>query len=488
MTKEIAENKNRSTRGINCYCSNNFIFEICLADNILASVKEIFIRDDVKTLNILDNRISRIGYAAFSAIPHIENLIIISAAKNFEIRRNSFEGLSNLKSLKLITTPIILYSFELLKNLKYLELIPQGILSCDLISELENLNVFGIINSTECQFKCYRQCISDTFDESKFLSLYYKGGSFKKVPAKAFSCLNRVNKIIITSSDLEIIEPEAFDGLQNLETLAITWNNNFTRIEKNVFSNFANLKSLILSHNSISFIDDGGLKTIKSEVHNSKLSYLDLSYNKLKYIESPIFGDTIITELKIDNTKMINKNDKFENVRTIFAVNDLTVVNDLSAVLPDYENNLSVDLHLNLSLDTDELSIGKNAFKNIERDCSIKTLTISKSHSSGIEFFYYTFFGLSNLENIIFNVGPIEVNINLPYRTLKLVNISNNQLSSSLKPKTFDGIICKVFDMTGSGYERNAISLFGDSCIEYLMITENLEFLKTCSSTALNSD
>uniref|UniRef100_A0A6P7HI89 SLIT and NTRK-like protein 4 n=1 Tax=Diabrotica virgifera virgifera TaxID=50390 RepID=A0A6P7HI89_DIAVI len=112
------------------------------------------------------------------------------------------------------------------------------------------------------------------YDFESITSLNLDGNKFKKISMRGYlTHLERVKEVSMANNLLTLIESDYFDPLTNLEVLNLAFNN-ISYIRK-AFYNMRKLKTLILSHNSLSEFDNFDFPS------PSSLQYLAIDYNQL---------------------------------------------------------------------------------------------------------------------------------------------------------------------------------------------------------------
>ncbi|XP_044010263.1 chaoptin-like [Aphidius gifuensis] len=238
------------------------------------------------SLQIINKKANAILSDAFDGIssPSIETLQLDLADGRLYIDSSCFLNLKNLKNLEINSASVLLnpYSFYGLRNLTYLKIKLDNETARHIdkiLYQQLNLNKLELVDNHDSNI-CYSTKKNKTIN---LLQLHYTGGLFKTLSHNSFICFGNLRSIIITGSELMLLEPGAFNGLKKLETVSLTSNDKLTHIPSNVF-NVQSLEIINLSNNSISTIDNEALK-----IDNSKLSLVNLSHNSLEIIEQGSF-------------------------------------------------------------------------------------------------------------------------------------------------------------------------------------------------------
>ncbi|XP_044004097.1 chaoptin-like [Aphidius gifuensis] len=252
---------------------------------------------NLKTLEIVGNDTIGICQNAFSyKIPHSLTDVRYTNGNITNLQANSMACMPQLEKLIITNTQLMTieakinsasvllnpYSFYGLKNLTYLKIKLDNETARHIdkiLYQQLHLNKLELVDNHDSNI-CYSTKENKTIN---LLQLHYTGGLFKTLPHNSFVCFGNLRSIIITRSELMLLEPGAFNGLKKLETISLTSNNKLTHVPSNVF-NVQSLEIINLSNNSISTIDNEALK-----IDNSKLTLVNLSHNSLEIIEQGSF-------------------------------------------------------------------------------------------------------------------------------------------------------------------------------------------------------
>lgn len=187
------------------------------------------------------------------------------------------------------------------------------------------------------------------------------------------SMLN-TERIIFTGNSILSIERQIFiDPRPNLKYIDLS-DNNLTLIDKDSFTNLANLKQLILDKNAINFINNDNMLFLNSI--SGSLEHLSLRQNLNPGTEmKKFFLNNFLDQINLFNLKQINLEQnylgKFD--QSIFCkIPNLLVLNLES-------NNLSkFELDLNCLNSLSQLNLKSNRFQNIDTNLMDKF----KSHKN----------------------------------------------------------------------------------------------------------
>lgn len=108
-----------------------------------------------------------------------------------------------------------------------------------------------------------------------------------------------LKKFSIQNSDLKAINKEAFQKMDSLKVLDMTFNE-LTIIEKEQFVHLKNLETLLLNDNKFIQIQTGAFSK------NPSLKNIELSNNDLKLIYESSFGLPNLTHVNLQNSKCVN--------------------------------------------------------------------------------------------------------------------------------------------------------------------------------------
>ncbi|XP_044020151.1 toll-like receptor 6 [Aphidius gifuensis] len=308
-------------------CVNQDTYRICIKRKTLTSVdipnKYLFSKSFLSsfvgwlttsdTLKISDERISSMGKYVFKDL------------SEFFIHPESFDGLLNLENLELNVGPVDLKEnlFDGLISLKYLKIeikynpqSPSKYIN-NVLKTVPSLRVLEIENSDSVNI-----CENPRSNNNllSITGLYYTGGSISKLPTNSLLCLQNLEKLSITQTQLTTIEAGVFDSMDTLKYINLAFNK-ITHISTGVFNYLNNLITLELNHNKINDIESKSL--LKSG--NNNLRLLNLSYNEFTIIKKDTFKDIKCKYLDLSQNKIsIIENDAFENtnIYDIFLLNN----------------------------------------------------------------------------------------------------------------------------------------------------------------------
>ena len=251
---------------------------------------------------------------------------------------NAFSGLNNLKTLEIRacdSEEIEEGGFNGLHNLKELRLIGTYFpLTVNLFRELNNLEVFKLFlrDFVLIEPDIFRHHLRSLKTLDMFENTW-----LKDLDESSFSGLNNLNELDLGNCQIEHFEASAFNGLHSLKKLDLN-SNPIRELKANMFSELINLEKLDLGCCQIEQIEAGsfnGLQSLKELVSErnpikkikantfSGLNYLeqlDLSYCRIKNIEEGAFnGLQSLKKLDLNSNPYIFE---FENA-TFSELNNL---------------------------------------------------------------------------------------------------------------------------------------------------------------------
>ena len=117
----------------------------------------------------------------------------------------------------------------------------------------------------------------------------FKNFNFGTVPTAAFSNLSACTHIIFTSTNISLIEPDAWLGLANLEGLTMRFNN-FPTLPADSFKHLTALTNLDFSDNGVMAIEPGAFRDLESLVTLS-LNRNNLNGTNFKAVDAEVWAD-----------------------------------------------------------------------------------------------------------------------------------------------------------------------------------------------------
>lgn len=150
---------------------------------------------------------------------------------------------------------------------------------------------------------------------SELLTLHVSNKRLTEIEPKFFINGPKMGFVDFSNNSIQRIDPSAFEGLINLKTLNLSYNqidkldsdwfhlpslltldlsnNKLTDLNKSVFENLINLEHLNLSGNSI------GMLEVETFSHQKKLIALDLSKNNLVIFDFHVFSSNVNNSQKL---------------------------------------------------------------------------------------------------------------------------------------------------------------------------------------------
>ncbi|XP_044010113.1 toll-like receptor 6 [Aphidius gifuensis] len=314
---------------IQAKCFTQAFFKICTKLNSLSSVNVVvdkfivitFLPDFLlpsRKLELFDiSSINRNAFKYSNVRSHFRTLTIhYTGGFEFMIFPESFEGLINLENLILNVGAIKLKKnlFVELKSLKYLKIgvIETSLYLSQILTDLKNLKTLQIVGNHSvgiCQNSFSKEIPNSIID------IRYTTGTIDRLQENSLICVQQIEVFTITKTQLSTIEVGAFNLLNNLRYINLSFNK-ISLVSMNVFNNLKSLAVLLLNNNEIEDIDDEAfmlfdnknfvlynlshneLTTIEENTFDSiKSDQLDLSYNKIRSIEAGAFTDSNIKDL-----------------------------------------------------------------------------------------------------------------------------------------------------------------------------------------------
>ncbi|XP_044009950.1 chaoptin-like [Aphidius gifuensis] len=463
-------------RGIRIICDD---FITSISPN---AFKDSNIKTELKTLIIYRKRKNRFVLypGSFEGLTVLENLIIDVGV--IELKVGLLDSLKSLKYLKIEPN-------EMLTQIKTVE---SGAFNESHIEAIylydnkyyEDDDVFSwdLNNNTRVylHYQPYETAIhqeaSSSLSSVKPLvpnmwtpsSLEIIDDEILSIESNVFSCLDKLEFLSITNSSLETISSGAFDGLSKLQSLEII-SSRLTRIHRNTFEMLTNLNRLSLSNNTIKVIADeslmnnkllsildlsfNSLESIHEKTFNgANINNLDLSYNNISLIENGAFANmTNLDHLNVDHNNKLVKDTMtwnimesqietrcqlHDNLKLCFKHNSISSVNVYEGkIARPLSFAVFVEVRIRVYIiriicDDFITSISPNAFKDSNIKSELKTLIIYRKRKNGFVLYPGSFEGLTVLENLIIDVGVIELKVGLfdSLKSLKYLKFKPNEM------------------------------------------------------------
>lgn len=278
------------------------LIEVIMSSNNLKSVESIGLPDSVKYLDLSQNNITRLTNSSFWTRSTVESPAIETTALN----RTFSHGPNKLEKIYLTENPIAeieSHTFENLNSLENLDLSHGKLKTIDMSAfvftpNLEYLNLSN--NQIECLVNTKQH-------------------------------FNRpIEPMTNTDSDIIVIRLDYFWEQRALDLIK----NQLTKIESNIFENFRNIVSVILSNNPIKSIHK------RSFIGMDSLRNLQLDHCKIESIDFTTFS--ILPKLKVLNLSFnrLNRIDYSIIPLPIFTMNELLLNNNQLTSFPFKKSNL----------------------------------------------------------------------------------------------------------------------------------------------------
>ncbi|XP_055377292.1 chaoptin [Condylostylus longicornis] len=395
--------------------------------------------EKLQILNLQSNKINIIERHSFFNLPYLK-YIDLSHNKLYNISESAFAFLPSLTELDLTYNLLTKFSLNyfyyvtnstnLLKlNLSHNEIIDFNdiLISYLYINELDIS--YNLITNTNC--------FSNLGNYIKIINL--KSNNIKLLGNHAFGDLKYLEILNLSNNNITSIRRRSFQGLNSLQILDLSLNN-IEQLQAEQFSNLKKLRILNLNNNR--------LRALPREVFmNTRLEYLDISYNQLSVWPVPAFSDIGFTLRSIqfmeNNLEYLDSN-MFINSQFLF---DLNLSRNKITVLPDntfmFLNNLT---NLDLSYNPLVTSNLKQVFLHTPRIKYLNLQGVNLFELPELELPYLTNLDISNNHlqellklNELYNLRKINVSYNnvinmsniveqLPINSIKILDISNNPL------------------------------------------------------------
>ncbi|KAM6904754.1 uncharacterized protein FYW49_014836 [Xenentodon cancila] len=124
------------------------------------------------------------------------------------------------------------------------------------------------------------------------------GNKLSVISSRAFTGLWSLRVLVLTSSMIQEIQPQAFFSLSFLEKLDLSWNQ-LTTLPVDFSTSLSSLKELRLEHNDLHYISGYSLEFLDN------MEKLDLSYNQLVSVGPGVFrGLSRLRQLYLHNNRL----------------------------------------------------------------------------------------------------------------------------------------------------------------------------------------
>jgi Leucine-rich repeat (LRR) protein len=375
---------------------------------------------NLKRLHLFSNKIRQIKFGYFIDL-HLLDELRLDKNEIVSLELNTFVGLEKLNTLDLSANKIKKIEngvFYELKNLIQLDLHLNDITQIEMntfidLNNLKYLNLDSNQISTmkNVQFNSNLEQISLRFNmltnlnEINSSSLKYLHVSNNRLQEINFknTFLPNLEYMDLSQNRLILIKAESFFNIKNLKNLNLSYNKLDLESE---FKNILHLKgqslleTLDLSFNEIKYFESN-----LTFQYLDSLKYLNLSNNKLKFIDSFVFGFLI----KLNELNLASNNISFLNASCFFNLRSLK----------------KLSMNFNKINSTDFLKSNKNDLYNLEylNLEENKIVFINERH----------FQSYLNLSSLNLNSNPIESihgNSFMELKLLKTLRLSNTKIDS----------------------------------------------------------
>ncbi|XP_044019414.1 protein artichoke-like [Aphidius gifuensis] len=432
-----------------------------------------------------------------------ENLILNVGA--IKLKKNLFVQLQSLRYLKIEVIETSFYLSQVLTDLK----------------NLKTLEIVGNHSVGICQ-NSFSKDIPNTI-----IDIRYTTGTIDRLQENSLICLPQIEVLTITKSQLSTIEAGAFNLLNNLRYINLSFNT-ITLVSINVFNSLKSLAVLLLNNNEIEEIDDKAfmlfdnknfvlynlsyneLTTIEKDTFDGiKSGQLDLTHNKIRSIEAGAFTDSNIKDLYIFGNPDIHEVKKAWNIsistivytktRICEAFNESNNLVQCHNEFHEYEFQCSVNgwtyhapKNVRLLSEIEEIrvtsDIGSNIIENYVFSDEFRSLIILilDLPVKNISIEPYAFANLTNLEYIEINSALVLLDVDsfkrmpkLKSLKLQIVNSTTANLIAVLKnhPSLTNLELLNPYTVDICNYQNNNIPLQLLK-LQYTGGLSNLEFLE----------
>lgn len=178
---------------------------------------------NLKHLDISNNKLKEVSSGVFHELTKLEELDLFGTSNSYKYESGVFEGLENLRTLKLAGIDGIEPDmFDQLSNLSSLSLdnfFKERLFDERFFENLVNLEHCLLQNDTIGTLK-----IGFMSKQLKLKFLTIQDCSIKKIEAKAFNHLKELTDIYLLSAGLEHIDKKTFKGLKKLQKIDLSYN------------------------------------------------------------------------------------------------------------------------------------------------------------------------------------------------------------------------------------------------------------------------
>lgn len=274
----------------------------------------------VETLKVLDltwNRIKVLTDRGFYILPQLESLIL-SHNSIVRAEESSLAGLSSLKRLDLSSNQLVAlpprFFQSVLGTLEELSLKNNSIsvLPPGLFDGLSNLIELDLSHNSITS----HWVGSSTFSTLvKLKSLDLGHNRMSRVDSGTFKSLIDLNTLHLQYNEIESIAEDAFSQLHNLQTLVLS-HNSLSRLDSMSMAGLTGLTSLSLDNNKLEVIDENMFKNVTS------LFELNFSNNKLRAVPSAIRSLSNLRSLDLSYNLITDiNNSSYQGIEQLYGLN-----------------------------------------------------------------------------------------------------------------------------------------------------------------------
>ncbi|GBP92905.1 Chaoptin [Eumeta japonica] len=251
----------------------------------------------VSNVRLAYNFIGSIQGKTFVNMPELRNLDLSYNRIN-NLTRRSFSNLPNLRYLSLAGNVIDTIETETFTNIPKLEILE---LQENNISQFSLSSLYNVSNNEATFTLNISRNRIKYLDGDQDVYISILDCSFNdliQVPNNFFAAFySSIRQIILSHNKLNHISQDTFGELTNLEILDLH-KNEISMLKKKSFSELTSLQILDLSHNAVSQL------SVEQFNNLNKLRYLKLDHNSLRLLPRDVFKNTIIEHLDLSHNDL----------------------------------------------------------------------------------------------------------------------------------------------------------------------------------------
>ena len=456
------------------------------------------LRNDVEIMNLAQNSIARIWksdfavYKALAAISLVDNCLVLEAVKAsvrkcssvFTIEAGAFYNLKNLTYLALDGNVMQQLPEMLPESLKILfasesSLQPiqkhhiQHLTSLEIVSFHENCIVADMKHFCRGNFTIDGAVFSST--NLKYLDIAHN--DFTSVPN--YLLKQSLLGIKLSANPIHCLESQDFINSTNIAYLNLAWTSEYTKqplwVKRGALSFLKKLQTLNLSGNMISSLPQDFL------ANNSKLQYLNLGFNCLKFVEAnpkPLPELPLLEELYLaGNSFCTNSSAPVKNTTTKLLLSksylqfpNLTTL--AIGMTSDIPNGAFINAYFDYGFVYGTMydRVDNDSFTVLEKLPFFTELAIATSGIRDIDTSAFSGLNLTYLDLSYNHIGELTINGN----TFNYQQISNEQVTTRKKPFNHEVIFhslgkSQYYPRESYGNAKRSI-IFGRNAISNLQL------------------